>query len=193
MDVLAGISLGLLADGEINSREAAFLKEWIGRNGETLPDFIKLRMCPILGILQESEIVSLDTLEELSDALMSLVGLDPKKAQINNKNLLRTSGLPSKLIFDNPNKPVMFSGHEVVITGIFSNTSRRDVIKRLLSLEAIPKESMPTLRTKYVLVGGKGSSEWSTTQLGNKIQRALELRANGCDILIIPESYLPDE
>jgi hypothetical protein len=63
----------------------------------------------------------------------------------------------------------------------------------LKNLGASPRECIPTQNTKLVLVGGKGSTDWSTSQLGNKIQKALELRANGYDIMIIPETYLPAE
>jgi NAD-dependent DNA ligase len=193
LDVLTGLSLGLLADGEINSREAAFLKEWINRNGASLPDFVTKKIGPILEMLQGASLVSLDTLEELAEALMALVGLDINSLEINNKNLVATAGLPSQLIFDRPEMPISFEGHEVVITGKFSTSSRRDVIQQLKNLGAFPRECIPTQNTKLVLVGGKGSTDWSTSQLGNKIQKALELRANGYDIMIIPETYLPAE
>lgn len=190
LDVLTGISLGLLADGDINSREAAFLKEWINRNGSSLPEFVTMKIGPILGMLQGASLVSLDTLEELSEALMAIVGLDVTKSKTNEESLAATAGLPSQLIFDKPDVPISFNGHEVVITGKFSTLSRKDVLQRLKHLGAFARECVPTQNTKFVLVGDKGSTDWSTSQLGNKIQKALELKANGYDIMILPETYL---
>ena len=190
MDVLSGLALGILADGQINSREAKFLKEWIDHNFTDLPSFSVKQLLPILSQLDAGDEVPLDTLHELEAILSNLVGLDAPTDSVPQSGLSETKGLPSKLIYDENEEPVPLCGMEVVVTGNFTAFSRSEAEELLERHGALIRQAPPRQKTHYVFVGEKGSKAWRNSQLGRKIERALELRDEGHGISILSEKCL---
>ena len=186
IDVLAGLCLGVLADGEINSREAAFLKDWILLNATSLPAFVLTKLIPKLNVLQTGADAPIELLQELAKLLSTLVGLD-EPSENGDSDLASSAGRPSKLLFDDLDEPITFRGLEIVVTGNFANFSRAEIMNQLLELGALPRDAPPTLRTELVVVGQKGSLAWTSRHLGSKIEKALELRQAGQDIKILSE------
>jgi len=174
IDVLAGLCLGVLADGEINSREANFLKDWILLHAESLPAFVLIKLIPKLNVLKTGADAPVELLQELAKLLGDLVGLD-EPSENGDSNLASSAGRPSKLIFDDLDEPISFLGLEVVVTGNFENISRTKVMDRLYELGALPRDAAPTIHTELVIVGQKGSRAWASRHFGSKIERALEM------------------
>ena len=157
IDVLAGLCLGILADGEINSREAEFLRDWIMRHSSSLPEFVLIKLNPKLIVLWAGAEAPPEFLVELAKHLGALVGLDETTSETNGSNLVASAGRPSKLIFDELDAPLSFRGLEVVVTGNFANFSRAEVMSLLLVLGALPRDAAPTNSTSLVIVGQNGS------------------------------------
>jgi len=170
VDVLAGLCLGILADGEINSREATFLEEWINKHRAFLPGFVFLKLSPKLKLIRSEEQVTPQLLQDLTVALGALVGLDDGVSVASGFKIEHAEGRPSRLIFDDLRYPISLHKKEVVITGDFENCSRVEIIEKLNELGAIPLEVLPTTRTEYIIVGGKGSKAWSSRNYGRKIE-----------------------
>lgn len=189
-DVLAGMCLGILADGEINSKEALFLEKWIRKNGEFLPSFVKTKLLPVLRKIHFEEEATPQSLSDLTNALEQMVGINNAESEAEPNSLITTAGLPSKLIFDVPQKPLDLLGIEIVVTGQFKEMKKLDVIKLLKNRGVHACNRLPSTFTRYVFVGCKGSKDWAFSNFGRKIERALELKEAGHDIMIYPETVI---
>jgi NAD-dependent DNA ligase len=94
------------------------------------------------------------------------------------------------LPLDNPlPEKVVFSGNEFVPTGRFAFGTRQKVFEAISSLNGIPKDGFPTQSTRYLVIGVFASRDWHHTNYGRKIERAVELRAEGHPITILSEEH----
>ncbi|WP_418358377.1 BRCT domain-containing protein [Shewanella basaltis] len=73
-------------------------------------------------------------------------------------------------------------------TGEFESCNSREVIQAVSAYKGAFIDQYVSLRTKYLVVGGLGSIEWSKGEYGSKIERALELKAKGYEVFIISEA-----
>ena len=74
LDVLAGLCLGILADGETNSRETKFLLHWLKQNQRLLPPIICRKLIPLLEVLSDDSQSNHGNLSEFSTILGQVVG-----------------------------------------------------------------------------------------------------------------------
>ncbi|WP_293613243.1 BRCT domain-containing protein [Ponticaulis sp.] len=84
---------------------------------------------------------------------------------------------------------VQFENKRFVITGPTSLGTRRHVAELIEDAGGIFQQSI-TQQTNYVVVADRASPHWRTTHFGNKLARAHELIAMGCDIKILSETIL---
>jgi NAD-dependent DNA ligase len=182
LDVLAGLCLGILADGETNSREADFLRSWIKNFAHRLPNEILEKLLPILDLLASESEIEDELLQSLSALLHQTVGIDNQ-----NPDPLQNSACG--LIFDKfPTEWNSIEDLEVVLSGEFSLGSKKHLMAKILALGGIPRDEAPTKRTAIIVVGEKGSTQWTTSLYGSKIEKALVLRNLGQEILILRET-----
>jgi len=183
---LLGICEGLLADGEINAIEAAYLKNWIQRHPEhhncwPFPD-----LTARLDAIFADGIVTPDERHELTEILKSLLG----PTVVHSDARLPGSGMagPTQLVFDTPAPEVLFQSHEFCVTGVFAYGRRNVVEKAILTRGGLTVKA-PRSITRYVLVGSFVSPGWANGNFGTKIERALELRKNGASVAIVCEEH----
>jgi len=192
LDVLSGITLGILADGSINSREANFFKEWISNNQNELPPSLINQLLPLLYKVENSDNLS----ENEHDELLKLI-LDFSGASLENSNILLSEdkeepsniGKTAEWYFHKEKLVVSsLSNCEFTLTGSFMSGTKSDMIDTLHSLGSIVKPSQPRKNTDYLIVGEKGSDQWACSQLGNSMLKAVSMQAQGHHIKIIKES-----
>lgn len=189
MDVLTGISLGILADGTINSREALFLESWLRENAEELPNSLINQFIPIISTIAADGDVSDSQLEDLHELLLKSLGIDD--AELSPEKLAEHIGRPSGLIFDEIlANEIIFFGSQFVLSGSFENGSKSMIRKKIESYGGKVSNEAPNKNTTYVIVGLKGSSQWSMSTMGNKIRKGLDMKEDGHPIKILPESVL---
>ena len=82
-------------------------------------------------------------------------------------------------------------GKNICLSGEFDFGCKDEVAAILLEKGAFVQPTI-TKKTNVLLVGGKGSSAWSSGNYGSKIKKALELQAKGNEILIVREADLFD-
>jgi NAD-dependent DNA ligase len=188
LDVLAGLCLGILADGETNSKEAKFLRSWIGRFSEHIPHSISNKLIPILDHLGNGSEVQDRLLQDLSNLLYQAVGIDNQRPLTDN--LKHTDQNPAcGLIFDTlPTGLESIENLEIVVSGDFSIISRKQMMEKISQLGGLARNEAPTKNTYMVVVGEKGSGQWATSLYGTKIEKAMSLRESGQTILIIREN-----
>ncbi|MCE9612432.1 MAG: hypothetical protein K8R23_19710 [Chthoniobacter sp.] len=183
---LLSLCEGLLADNEINTAEAVYLKKWIERHPQhhstwPFPDLIAR-----LGALFADGVASPEECEELAEILKSLIGV----GVVHTDARLPGSGMsgPTQLIFDAPTPEVVFSEREFCATGIFA-FGRRGAVEQAIQSRGGVIVKAPRATTHYVLVGSFVSPGWANGNFGTKIERALSLRKNGAAVAIIGEDH----
>jgi len=188
VDVLTGISLGILADGNICSKESAFLATWLEYNAEELPSIYMQKLRPFLEQASASKEVDKLVREEFVNVLMDIIGHEPSPPEEAAPITAGRVGKPTNIIFDGlPATEISFENNEFCLSGEFVHGSRRLMKKTITDLGGINSPSIPRIATNYLVVGMKGSDQWSNSVLGNKIEQALKMKEKGYEILIITE------
>jgi hypothetical protein len=182
IDQLSGICSGILADGVINDREAAFFAEWVRKFAPFEP------VWPFTDILARVERIFADgrcddeEREELKGVMEALCGhtAEAKPAETYSTTLPLDTPLPGLILFPE---------RVFTITGKFAFGTRRKVMEAIEARGGIPSDSSPTRDSHYLVIGVFASRDWANTNYGRKIERAVELRDSRSGIAIISEEH----
>ena len=90
-------------------------------------------------------------------------------------------------IFDTPEEGFSFKDHVVCLSGDFEYGSKSKV-KAFIEATGGACASSVTKQVTIVLAGAKGSAAWACGNYGTKIEKALEKKKKGDNILIFKES-----
>lgn len=180
-DELIGLCRGILADGSVNISEATFLLDWLERHREFLGvfpfDVLHRRLSEALsdGVLDSDEE------RDLLEALVGTVG--GETAAPGSSGSLATA-----LPFDDPLPPVTYPNAVFVVTGTFQYGSRKAVVEAILARGGLVKPSVSG-KVRFLIVGEIASRDWKHSSFGRKIEEAVELRAQGVSLSVLPEPY----
>lgn len=165
---LQAIIAGIVYDGILTKDEFIFLTEWLSDNqwleGNYPFDMIFRTIKHILadGIIDAQE----------KEYLMSLLSRFATTESLWETDL---------------NEKIDFEGKSFVLTGDF-NIGEKSLVKNFIEHRGGLCKTSVSSKTNYVIVGGRGSADWSFGNYGTKIKKAKELNENGCQIFIIEES-----
>ena len=109
VDALIGISVGLIADGQINQLEAQFLQKWIETNLAHLDDPVVNILFRRLNDMLSDGILSAEESEDLMLLLKQFTGIAPA----SNAPALRVSSLP----LNDPLPIIDWSDRTFMLTG----------------------------------------------------------------------------
>jgi hypothetical protein len=187
-DILTGLALGVLSDGELTEKEALFLASWIESNSHILPHKFIKSLLPIIRLASVGHELSSEDLSCITKILESIAFGGTPTSSLKSAPLI---GTPCPLIFDEIEfSEIKFSGLEFIFTGNFSCGSKKGLMDRTTAHGAIARSANPTKQTDYVVVGAQGSEQWAYSGLGRKVEQALKLRDESCKLLIIREELL---
>ncbi|MEY4385640.1 MAG: hypothetical protein RLY20_923 [Verrucomicrobiota bacterium] len=181
VDQLTGICAGILSDGVVNQKEAAFFADWVKTHVPLQPAW------PFTDILKRLDRIFADGVcddeerEELRQVMTALCGI--------KDNAKPSETYSTSLPLDNPPPAVMFDGKRFHVTGQFAFGSRTKVIDAIKNRGGVGLDSSPTRDAHYLVIGVFASQAWATTTFGRKIERAVELRKSGSGIAIISEEH----
>ncbi len=166
-DELIGLCKGIIADGEVNLSEAAFLRIWLEDNKPYIKD-------PLINALYHH------VYEMLND------GVYDKQEQQELLQILTEFTGESSIDLPEPesssfplNKPcpetVLFPGMKFCLTGKFVYGTRKICEESTKALGASTSKGV-TLDTNYLVIGTFCSKDWIHTSYGRKIEKAVEYR-----------------
>lgn len=178
-----GICRGVLADGAICHQEAAFLRDWLARRPDLSGKFPFTRFAELLASFDPATDLPSDLESALLDASVQLVG--------GEQYHRGATSLPSSLPLCDPQPEISFDNTTFCMTGKFECGSRAEVEAVIEALGCACAKG-PSRKVHYLVVGSVGSGDWAHSSFGRKIQRALELRAEGHSIAIISEEHWID-
>ncbi|HEY8932189.1 MAG TPA: BRCT domain-containing protein, partial [Rariglobus sp.] len=135
---------------------------------------------PILDQLASEAEIEEEHLQSLSTLLYQTVGIDHHSPDQNPA---------CGLLFDSfPTEVDSLEDLEIVVSGEFSLGPKKQLMAQILKLGGIARDAAPTKRTSIIVVGEKGSTQWTTSLYGSKIEKALELRGLGQELWILRET-----
>lgn len=179
MDELIGLCRGVVADGEVNQKEAEFVLNWLECNTSIAEEFPANVLYPRLiemlvdGRLDEEES------KELLDLLQQMTG---------EQGQCGSTPLSTCIAFDSPLPHLTFQGQSFCFTGKFGCGQRTDVIERTEHLGGAIVSSV-VKRGCVLVVGCMGSEAWLHSTHGRKIMKAVDDRDAGAPIAIVPEKH----
>lgn len=179
---LIGLCRGVLADGHVNTEEAAFVQDWIARNerfASSYPfDVLYRRLAAALhdGVLDEDEE------SDLLEALVQFVGGETFDAHS------AAASMSSALPLCDPPPEIVHLARRFVVTGTFDFGSRTDVINEISARGGDVQKNV-VKATNYLLVGNVASRDWAHSSYGRKIESAMQYRADGIPIGIVGETH----
>lgn len=89
-------------------------------------------------------------------------------------------------------RELSFSGKTFCLSGVFEHGPKEEIEQYILSRGGTCIKSV-TKKCNYVVVGGCGSEAWSMGNYGTKVKKALDWKAKGVEIEIVPENSLFDQ
>lgn len=167
LNELNNILKAISSDGVLTKEEITFLIEWLNDNsflnGNFPYDRIYNKMAEVLedGIITKQEHEELIQLFQAAD--------NPVEASACDCGCLE------------------LSGKSICLSGDFDHGTKENISLLLVNKGATVQPSV-TKKTDILIVGGQGSSAWSSGNYGTKIKKALELQAKGIDIMIVREA-----
>lgn len=175
---LIGLARGFLSDGDLEVSEIVFLYTWL----EKCSAFDSV--WPISEIKKDVEdilsdgVISEDERYFLAKKLQGLVGGDFFETGV-------TSGFSANFYCDDIDR-IEFENSEFCLTGQFLFGNREACRNKLSELGA-RFVSNPKKSTDYLVVGALSSRDWKQTSHGRKIEKAIELRDSGQNIILLHE------
>jgi NAD-dependent DNA ligase len=182
IDELIGICRGVIADDNVDEREAIFLGQWIENHRDIANRWpVNVLYARITEMLKDG-VLSKDEQGELLRTLQELTGESSTYQEPN-----RSTTLP----ITRPAPDIEFSGKTFCLTGQFVFGSKIECEETVADLGGMVDQA-PTQDTDYLVIGEVCSPEWEHTSFGKSIEVAVEMQSQGHDIKILSEEHWVD-
>lgn len=179
LDELIGLCRGVVADGEVNQKEAEFVLNWLECNTSVAEEFPASVLYPrLMGMLVDGRLDDGES-KELLDMLQQMTG---------EQGQCGSTPLSTCIAFASPLPHLTFHGQTFCFTGKFGCGQRTDVIERTELLGGAIVSSV-VKRGCVLVVGCMGSEAWLHSTHGRKILKAVDDREAGAPIAIVPEEH----
>lgn len=179
VDQLIGICSGIVADGEINPAEVAFLRVWLSEHQEACRVFPGDLISRRLELILADGVVTSEERQDLLELLQQIAGHD----------FLETGSAAPEgpAIPADENPTIIIPGKSFCFTGKFAYGTRAKCEDAVLSRGGLPENSV-TRALDYLVLGVGVSPDWRHETYGRKIERAMELRGEGRALQIVAEA-----
>ncbi len=179
IDELIGICRGVIADDNVDEREAIFLGQWIENHRDIANRWpVNILYARITEMLKDGIL----TKDEQSELLRTLQELTGESSAFQEPN--RSTSLP----LNRPAPDIEFAGKTFCLTGQFVFGSKIECEETVAELGGMV-DQVPTQDTDYLVIGEVCSPEWEHTSFGKSIEVAVEMQSRGHDIKILSEEH----
>ncbi len=176
---LLGICKGMIADGVVNAREAAYLKSWVDANPETAGIWPANVLHRRMNRIFEDGMVDATEQEELAELLRQLTGEKPSVAEAEQK--------ATRIEFDHPEPSIDFHGQQFCLAGRFAHGTRAFCEKGIVARGG-QCQAKPDDETDYLVVGSLALDPGDKDAPFAFIQQVMDAkRTRGVETAIVSE------
>lgn len=179
IDELIGLSRGIIADQNVNDKEAIFLRSWMEANVSYCEDPIVNQLYRRIQEMLIDGIFDQDEQKELHQILAEFTG----KSTVQHSHILAAT-----LPLCNPLPRVEFPTMTFCMTGRFAYGPRK-ICEEVIVERGGKTNKNVSSKVDYLVIGTFCSTDWLHTSYGLKIKNAMELRETGMPIAIISEDH----
>jgi hypothetical protein len=184
---MLGLVRGVIADGRVSDEEIEAVRHWLVQNAEVAHvwpiSVLAERIARIFGdgVVDDLERAELHQLfQQTTGAGPSVPGVDTSLADSDVR--------PAHLPLCTPAPALTFTGTVYVFTGAFVYGTRHNCEEAVVSRGAQVRSAV-TKRTRVLVIGAVGSSDWVHSSHGRKIEKAVEYRSGGVPLSIVSEEH----
>ncbi len=175
---LLGLVTGIVADGVVDLSEFAQLDQWIGNNPDVSNHWPANVIAQRLRHIAEDGVVEPEELEELKTTLQQMCGYSFEETGAADGGVAE--------VFEDGIQIFEHDGKTICFTGKFVCGTRKNV-ENTASKRGAQVVRNVSGRTDALVVGTLASRDWRFTSHGRKIEKALQLRNDGREIIILSE------
>ncbi|MUP44855.1 hypothetical protein E0K83_03735 [Gramella sp. BOM4] len=192
LQTLQGICHGILADGNINDQEVIELQNWMDKNDHLCSYYPYDELYTVLEKILRDGIVDNEEKILLKAYFNQFVKLTDK--ELTTKISDEVSGLNiSGLCAVDPN--IELDGKIFCITGALTRGNRKSLVEKIQNQGGTFNNNF-VKETNYLIVGDNGSPAWAFACYGRKVEKAIKLRKEGSNVVLVHEhdfwDYLDD-
>ncbi len=180
LNELFDLCQSVMSDDYLSDQEVFQLEKWLSTHSEVCFDWpANVIASRVTQVLQDRKVTEQER-RELASILKLILGETPKPTE--------AALLATRLPIDEPVPELVFENHNFCLTGQFIYGSRNKC-EEAVSDRGGACQNNTTRETHFLVIGTIVSQGWAHTTYGRKIRRALELKAEGCNIHIIAEEH----
>lgn len=186
IQILHGLLHGVLSDNRINIKELDYLKKWLDSNYhlETIYPYdevysLVFKVLKDGKVSNDEELIIKTFFSEFIDTTKSINILKGEIEQI--KKEMNINGLCALA----PN--IEFQDRLFCFTGESSRSKRSEIEKIIIENRGKFNNNV-VKQTNYLIVGDNGNPCWAFSCYGRKVEKAMRLRKEGKQILIVHET-----
>lgn len=180
---LLGICAGMLADGHLSDEEIRFLDVWLADNDDIANSWPGEVIVKRVRDVLSDGVITEDEREYLKSTLSDLIGGTIEETGA-------TSGTATRLPIDDIDD-IQIEDSSFCFTGSFLYGTRKSCHKAVEDRGGTASGSVKVSLT-YLVIGALASREWAHTSHGRKIEKAMDYKSKGRQILIISEEQWTD-
>jgi NAD-dependent DNA ligase len=185
LQILQGILHGILADGRITKAELEGLRNWLADSEHLATNYPYDEIYSLVLSVLEDGIVSQEEEIILKEYFAIFCEIPVSKLLTGQELLeLKQSTSINGICATDPN--IIFKNNLFCFTGKSSKSTRNDIAKIIESANGTYKDTV-TSNTNYLIVGDDGNPCWAFACYGRKVEKAITLRKNGNNIILVHE------
>lgn len=184
---LHGIIHGILSDNQITNEEIYRLQDWMDENTHLSSNYPYDELYALLGSILSDGRVDQDERNVLTMFIADFIDENASTTidHVALRELKQNYTLPGVCVM---NPDITIANNSFCITGDSNRVNDRNEFKRLIESKNGIFHANLRKDTKYLVIGDKGSEAWAFACYGRKVEKAIEMRKSGCQILIIHEN-----
>jgi len=182
IDTLIGLSKGILANGEVDLKEAEYLYTWLIQSALASDNPVIHNLLEKVDAMLADGVLDSEESTELLNILQKISG-DPSAIG----ELSKSTSLP----INNPPSTIVFKDKTFLFTGTCAFGTRNQCHDATKSLGGKIASNV-TKSLDYLVIGTYVTDSWIHENYGRKIEKAMNYRADGEPINIITEEHWAD-
>lgn len=181
IEELIGFLTGTASDGVLNDQEIEAMSSWLERNEAIKEVWPASVVVTRLAIILEDGVITDEERADLLVTVRQVTGTDTEESGLGFE--------ASTEVWEDSVDGLKLEGSVFCLTGDFVSGDRESV-DTMLRCRGAQTNSSVNKSVDYLVIGTLASRDWLYTSHGRKIEKALLLKREGCDIKVITERTL---